>query len=493
MTGPGGMGPLRPMGVDHTEDMFDAIMLLGPLSYWTLRGNDSNTLHDWGTLAHDMSLQGVPTPSVNTTPGSDGYNYPSSAAGGYAQAVDDAQYTPSNGGTGLTIIGLVMGHGNATGSNFLAKANTSSGGEWTCAINDTAGTLKASQTSNGTAHSQTTDDVLTPSDWNLFIMRFDGANGTPTVRINGLNSYGTNAGTGTIVANGVEAFKLFGAGTSGANHASVSMAHVAVFDGQFSDAQCKTIEDAATSAGWNWKSIPVFGSTSGTITSLADGRTMTKYLVSDTLTVTTPGLAQIWVVAPGGGGGSHNTTGAGGGGAGGLIRRTRRITSSKTITLVAGGAATPISGTFPVAAGNNTFDTLTANGGGGGGSTSSWRAGLAGGCGGGGGTSTGGGGAGSTQGQAGGTGATAGAGGGGTVGIGANASGTVAGLGGTGIVGPDGLTYCVGGGGHGATPATQTSQTANTGNGGNARTVAQGNGQVGCTGCCMVVHHSAIS
>jgi len=493
VTGPWGAGPLIPNAMlSNTEAMFDAIMALNPLSYWTLRGDDANTLHDYGTLAHDLTLQGTPNPTLDDTPGGDGHSYPISGTNGYMQAVDDAEYTPSNGGIGLTIVCLVKGLGNSSTSTFLGKANTSGVGEYTCRINDTTGLLACNQVSSGTAHSQTTDDVLTPSDWNLVFFRFDGANGTPSVRINGLNSYGATAGTGTIVGNGVEMLKLFGVGSTGANHALVALAHVAVWDGQFTDAQCKLIEDAATDAGWVWKSIPVFGSTSGIVTSLADGRTMHKFLVSDTLTVTTPGLAEIWVVAPGGGGGTHATTGAGGGGAGGLIRRTRRITSSKTITLNAGGAPTPQTGTFPVAAGNNTFDTLTGNGGGGGGSTSSWRAGGVGGCGGGGGTSSGGAGAGS-QGGTGGTGATAGAGGGGNTANGANASGTVAGAGGAGIVGPDGLIYCQGGAGEGATDPTQTPQTANSGNGGNAKTAGAGGGQTGQTGCCMVVHHSAIS
>lgn len=482
MTGPQGMGPLQGMS---RVPLTDAFLQLSPLSYWTLRGNDAGTLHDYGTLANDLTNTGV---TLNTTPGDDGYSYPNpGATHAYLTAADNAAYTIATSG-GLTFVFFLYITSLSTGSRILSKLNNLSTDEYAIQCTVATQTLTAASIGASGASRQITQAPCLRYGWNLVTVRYTSTSPhVPDIRNNMLNLGGTLSGVLASNGDSIHPIRLFSYGSTTNHMEQAALAHVAVYAGYKTDLQILGIEAAAVGEGWNLATAECLG---GTITEDANYR-YHEYLSTPTaLVMKVPGLVECEVIAAGGGSASNNGgNGPGGGGAGGRTRGGKIVGVDQYIVQGAGGVVTPSTGTFAVAAADTTVGTLfSAAGGGGGGSRSSWRGGGTGGSGGGGGDSNGSGGLG-TQGNNGGNGGvgnvtTCGGGGGGVGGAGSPGAGTAGGAGGAGSLDLLGNTVCQGGGGRGSvTQPTQTAQTANTGNGGNA---TSGVGQVGQTGKVIV-------
>jgi prepilin-type N-terminal cleavage/methylation domain-containing protein len=120
---------------------------------------------------------------------------------------------------------------------------------------------------------------------------------------------------------------------------------------------------------------PVYA-TGGTVTTDGAYRIHT-FTSSGTLTVTTPGTAEVLVVGGGGGGC------LGGGGAGGYLTGTETLTGTMNVTIGNGGLGNKYGVAKGATGGDSIFGTRTAKGGGGGACNGSLKVGLTGGSGGG--------------------------------------------------------------------------------------------------------------
>jgi hypothetical protein len=88
------------------------------------------------------------------------------------------------------------------------------------------------------------------ADTSAHWFRFGGAaSDYPDYRVNGSNITGTTADFGSTNSNSTQPIRLFGHGGA-TSHASCSLAHVAIFAGKLSDANCALIEAAAATDGW---------------------------------------------------------------------------------------------------------------------------------------------------------------------------------------------------------------------------------------------------
>lgn len=270
-----------------------------------------------------------------------------------------------------------------------------------------------------------------------------------------------------------------------------------------------------------WTFIPFASGVGAAVYSDANTGTYTgyaykTYTASGTLTITTAGFADIYLVG-GGGAGGYNVGGGGGGGGVVAITNAYLPAGPLTVTIGAGGSA---SGNTPNSGLPSRIGSYFAPGSGAGGGTSSLNGdnGKNGASGGGGQKTSGTGGsgdAGTTIGNNGGTGSasTAGGGGGGGSAVGAVGSGTTGGAGGAGtgttIAGttPTGAYVAgtftaggggggggtgsagaagAGGGGAGATAGAGTAGTANTGGGGGGTAAAASLGGNGGSGIVIV-------
>lgn len=201
-------------------------------------------------------------------------------------------------------------------------------------------------------------------------------------------------------------------------------------------------------------------------TSTSPGKTIYKFTGNGSITIGSPGYAELVIVAGGGGGGVSNSGSAGGGaGAGGFYNAFAYLAAGTySITVGAGGTAAPTKGN------NSVFGTITVPGGGRGGFNATYASSTdaaqriqdqTGGSGGGRGASQGSPGNGLGMVPVGKDGSNTAGGSGG--GAGSAGSGTT---GGSGIT-IYGATYAVGGdGGATVSPFTRASGAANTGNGG---------------------------
>ena len=270
-----------------------------------------------------------------------------------------------------------------------------------------------------------------------------------------------------------------------------------------------------------WTFIPFASGVGAAVYSDANTGTYTGYAyktftASGTLTVTTAGFADVYLVG-GGGAGGYNVGGGGGGGGVVAITNAYLPAGTLTVTIGAGGSA---SGNTPNNGLPSRIGSYFAPGGGAGGGTSALNGdnGKNGASGGGGQKTSGVGGsgdAGTTIGNNGGTGSasTAGGGGGGGSAVGAVGSGTTGGAGGAGtgttIAGttPTGAYVAgtftaggggggggtgaagaagAGGGGAGATAGAATAGTANTGGGGGGTAASASLGGNGASGLVIV-------
>jgi hypothetical protein len=241
---------------DHTVTynalgaLYTQIVALSPLSYWTLRDNNANTLHDYGSLALDLTNSGGLT--MNTIAGGDGHNYPDSSGGGSAHLVgsDSISYEPLN-ASGLTVFFFIKNIGGNSNSQPVNKSDSTGNGTWRMNYNTTSGSFVRTVTSAGAnARRRTGATELANSNWNSVVFRFGGAaSDYPDYRVNGSNITGTTADFGSTNSNSTQPIRLFGHGGA-TSHASCSLAHVAIFAGKLSDANCALIEAAAATDGW---------------------------------------------------------------------------------------------------------------------------------------------------------------------------------------------------------------------------------------------------
>lgn len=230
-----------------------AILALSPLSYWTLRGNDANTLNDFGSLGHDLT--NTTSISLNTTAGGDGFNYPLGPSGSHhLLGADDIAYEPQN-ASGLTVMCLLKEPAGGTGgglANAIVKSDSAGAGSWNYLHNWQNARVQTITAASGLARRRTFQPMASngETNWRLIILRFSSsATGFPTARSQGANVTGTTTGSGSGNANSSQPIRLFShGGITGPFEGS--LAHVAIFAGQLSDLQCAAIETAATSDGW---------------------------------------------------------------------------------------------------------------------------------------------------------------------------------------------------------------------------------------------------
>jgi hypothetical protein len=230
-----------------------AILALSPLSYWTLRGNDADTLTDLGSLGYDLTHVG--TMNLNSRAGDDGYSYPVGAVGARLDAVDDIAYEPLN-ASGLTVGFLFDPISNQAGLGiYICKFQNSGAGTFRIMIETSTGTMRVQTTTTAPGDARRRTVTLASLDGDLatgftfVIVRFGGAAGDfPAIRVGGSNQTGTTAGSGSATSNSTQPFRLFG--HDGTSTTPGSMAHPFVIAGQISDGDCSTLESAATTDGW---------------------------------------------------------------------------------------------------------------------------------------------------------------------------------------------------------------------------------------------------
>jgi hypothetical protein len=233
--------------------MNTAILALNPLSYWTLGSDDANTLTDFGSLGNDLTNNLVP---LAQTAGGDGCLYPLNNPTGYMDAGDDIAYEPQT-ASGLTVFRLVKSRPGGQGSGShqeIVKIDNTGAGSWRMAYATLPGTPTATilqtNTSAGTTARRSRCGEYAIDTWQTAFTRFSGsATGFHTLRRAGVNQTMSNDGTGTAWANSTQSLKLFGHNGS-VGRFDGSLAHVAIFAGQLSDADCATIESAVTADGW---------------------------------------------------------------------------------------------------------------------------------------------------------------------------------------------------------------------------------------------------
>lgn len=225
-----------------------AVLALSPLSYWTLRNNDADTLTDFGSLTHDLGNTNI---TLNDEAGDDGYNYPDPIVGGGngdLHAVDDLAYEPQT-ASGLTVMFMYKRLSVASGIQpIIAKTPTGNTGSWLISIQNSSGLIRVA--TFPTRQSQHTTALSGVTTWSHLFVRFSGsATGFHGVRLNGTNLTMSNSGSGTATSNSAAAVSLFSR-ESAAEIGQGSLAHVAIFAGNLSDGDCGTLESAATTDGW---------------------------------------------------------------------------------------------------------------------------------------------------------------------------------------------------------------------------------------------------
>lgn len=240
-------GPSGPTGA-----LPAAILALNPLHYCTLRGNDANTLKDWGSLADNLTNISAGM-TLNSRAGSDGFSYPVQGSSGRFDAVDDIAYEPLN-ASGLTIGFMFDPVSSQAGLGiYICKFQNSGAGTFRISIETSSGIIRVQTTTSAPGDARrrqaTVASLASGGGWSFVIVRLGGAGSDfPGIRVEGVNQTGTTTGSGSTNSNSAAPYRLWG--HDGASTSPGSMAHEFVAAGQLSDGQCSTLESAAASDGW---------------------------------------------------------------------------------------------------------------------------------------------------------------------------------------------------------------------------------------------------
>lgn len=274
MTGPQGMGVLRPMTVSTViGTLQEAIEFIGDadlITYHTLRGTFAGGAgEDLGYAGMDLASLGINN-FPNTIVGPDGLYLDKRT--GTSTAITGAHHAdliPTaagslNGLTGLTV-GFVFQRRSATPnvnqSVIVSLANSASPDDdlWFvgCGFNQaesdelTAG-LVGSGINYFTRLRETNNDIISVNDqWFLVIARFGPTTtSTPRLRVMGGNITGVTATTGTMLSSSAAPLSFGHRGSGSGGNWQGALGHVFTIKREITDEEAEIIETAAIIEGW---------------------------------------------------------------------------------------------------------------------------------------------------------------------------------------------------------------------------------------------------